>query len=579
MENRQIREGYYFPEFVCFLPKSIESFHILCYTDSKITRWIGDIFMRELTVKELLMTLLSIPSDSGSSREAKLGEWIYEQISGHRYFREHPHDCGREYGDDRLRRPVVWAYKKGKSSRTVLIGGHYDTADLDSYGRLMGCACDPERLREELKKSDIGDKSVREDLENENWLFGRGTADMKSGLAVALYTLFHEEEPECGILFLAVCDKEKLSSGMRRAVLLLDRLKERYGLNIRLCLMGEAQVETSYRDQSFAICAGGIGKILPLIVTKGIPAYVASPMEGLNANLMMAKLVSNIEWNTQLITADRGMVSQPPSIQMMKDYKSGYDATMPEYAACCVNLLFYGAGREHDLIKKLKESCRESMKELRSCYLAAYRHCLELGAIKEDRQDFTVSVMDLKELEVYTRSRRPDYEERRRELNERMKARIIRNQDSLQKAGAFYIWELIRLSEIQGPLVVIGIMPPYYPCVTAYDQDTNVFAVESIIADELSGHGLSTVSYPYCHGITDISYLSCMYPEEAEKTLQNITVPRDFYDIPFSVITGLNIPTYLVGPRARGLHKISERVYLPDVEGVLPGIYHRLVNF
>ena len=31
---------------------------------------------------------------------------------------------------------------------------------------------------------------------------------MKSGLAVAMYTLFHEEDPECGILFLAVCDKE-----------------------------------------------------------------------------------------------------------------------------------------------------------------------------------------------------------------------------------------------------------------------------------------------------------------------------------------------------------------------------------
>lgn len=535
--------------------------------------------MSELTVKELLMSLISIPSDSGSSREAKLGEWIYEQISSHKYFRDHPEDCGKEYGSDWLHRPVVWAYKKGKSSRTVLIGGHYDTADLESYGRLLSYACDPVRLREELRKSDLRDKSVREDLENEDWLFGRGTADMKSGLAVAMYTLFHEEEPECGILFLAVCDKEKLSSGMRRAVLLLDRLKERYGLNIRLCLMGEAQFESSCRDKTFAICAGGIGKILPLIITKGLPAYVANPMEGLNANLMMAKLVSNIEWNTSLITADRGMVSQPPSIQMMKDFKVGYDATVPEYAACCVNLLFYGAGKEHDLIGKLKESCRESMKELRSCYVAAYRKCLELGAISEERQEFTIPVMDLKELETYTRTRRPDYEERRRELNERMKARIIQNEDNIQKAGAHYIRELIRLSGIQGPLVVVGIMPPYYPCVTAYDQDINVFAVETIISDELCGYGLSAVSYPYCPGITDISYLSCMYPEEAEKTLQNITMPAEIYDIPFPVITSLNIPTYLVGPRARGLHMATERVYLPDVETILPGIYHRLVNF
>lgn len=535
--------------------------------------------MQFRTVSELLLSMVSIPSDGKSGMEAHMGEWIYELIRHDDYFTEHPEDCGAEYEGDRLGRPVVWALKKGKSSRTVLLAGHYDTVDTEAYGRFAEYSGDPGMLRRAMLLNPPEEEEVLRDLKDESWMFGRGTADMKSGLAAALYTLFSEQNPENSILFMAVYDEENVSAGMRAAIPLCRKLKDRYGLEFRLCILGEPQFEESYEDDEFAVYAGGMGKILPFIVAKGVPAYMSRPLDGLNADYMMAKIVSSLEMNTSLITEDRGMTAQPPSVQMMKDFKAGYDAALPEYACCFFNMLFLGAGKEHKLMKKIKEICRESMAQIADSYQEIYKKCVSLGAVpQEEKKIFPATVMDLQELEEYIRAKRPDYEAKRNELIEELKYCIYEKGDSLQKAGALYVGGLIKLSEIRKPLVVVGIAPPYYPSVTVYDQDVNAVAVETTISEVLSEFGLKLAGYPYCPGMTDIGYFSCIYPEEEEKTKQNISLPDTIYDIPFQDMQALNIPTYIIGARAKGIHLRTERVYLPDVNIILPQIYHRLVN-
>lgn len=535
--------------------------------------------MQHWTVTELLMSMVSIPSDGRSGQEARMGEWLYELIKHDEYFAEHLEDCGADYGTDRYHRPVVWAFKRGRSNKTVLLTGHYDTVDLEDYGRFAEYALDPGKLKEAMLLDPPRNEEVLKDLQDDSWMFGRGTADMKAGLAAALYTLFTEKDPENSILFTAVCDEENVSAGMRAAVSLCRRLKERYHLSLRLCILGEPQLRSTYKENEFAIYAGGMGKLLPFVVAKGEPAYMTRPLDGLNADYMIAKIISDIEMNTSLITEDRGMAAQPPSVQMMKDFKSRYDAMPPEYACCYFNLMFLGAGKEKDLMKKFMEICRNSMAQISETYKKTCQSCAKIGAFVRDRvPELSVEVMELQDLEEYIKGRRGDYEQKKKDLIGELEHCIFEKEASFQKAVAIYIGEMIKLSEISKPLLVIGIAPPYYPSVTVYDQDVNVVALETAISEELAEFGLRLVSYPYCPGMTDISYLSCLYPEEEEKIEKNLSIPQSIYDIPLKDMHALNIPTYIIGARSKGIHMRTERVYLPDVESVLPRIYHRLVN-
>ena len=96
-------------------------------------------------------------------------------------------------------RPVVWALLEGRSPRTVILLGHYDTVSArgfaapDSEGEAL--AFDPHRLRERLlerrRRGERFDPVLDADLALEErepgtWLFGRGSLDMKAGLAAGV---------------------------------------------------------------------------------------------------------------------------------------------------------------------------------------------------------------------------------------------------------------------------------------------------------------------------------------------------------------------------------------------------------
>lgn len=101
-------------------------------------------------------------------------------------------------------------------------------------------------------------EEVKEDFLSGEWMFGRGTADMKGGLSVGLALLdwygklvVEAERKDCGtaafetktasgteetpeisgnLLFVTVPDEEGYSAGMRGAVPFLNDLKERFDL-------------------------------------------------------------------------------------------------------------------------------------------------------------------------------------------------------------------------------------------------------------------------------------------------------------------------------------------------------------
>src|SRR5699024_2649218 len=110
---------------------------------------------------------------------------------------------------------------KGESKRTVILMGHMDTVGTDDFNQLKAYATDPDEWMEVLKKEDIP-SSAMEQLDSGDWLFGRGTLDMKSGLATHLYLLkYYAEHPEQldgNIVLVAECDEEDSSHGIISAL-------------------------------------------------------------------------------------------------------------------------------------------------------------------------------------------------------------------------------------------------------------------------------------------------------------------------------------------------------------------------
>lgn len=185
-------------------------------------------------IRELLYELVSVQSDTGTKLEVKMGEKIFDIIRRNEYFAKHPELCGMESSGDFLGRSVVWALKKGSTNRTVILSGHYDAVEIDSYGELKPYALEPDELKKRLKEVVRSDNAALAATEDDNWLFGRGAADMKAGIAINLHALFTTENAEASVLFAAVCDEENLSAGCRTMMPLLSELRRRFGLDYRL---------------------------------------------------------------------------------------------------------------------------------------------------------------------------------------------------------------------------------------------------------------------------------------------------------------------------------------------------------
>ena len=139
--------------------------------------------------------------------------------------------------------------------------------------------------------------------------------------------------------------------------------------------------------------------------------------------------------------------------------------------------------------------------------------------------------------------------------------------------------KVLELSGLEGLAIVVGISPPYYPCVcNGYlpGKDGGVLEIVRREAEENLGMKLKVM--PYFTGIGDASYMSCTDPDGQRQVTKNLTLPANCYDIPFEDIARLGAPCFFIGPRAFEIHQWSERVYMPDLEKTVPAIIDRLLK-
>ena len=125
--------------------------------------------------------------------------------------------------------------KKEKKSNTVLLLSHFDVVDTADYGEFKHMACKVPELMDLLNdKKELLPERVKKDLESGEWLFGRGSMDMKAGLAVQFSMLERAMNGEFdgNLLLITVPDEEVNSQGMLEAVPVLKALEKESGLSL-----------------------------------------------------------------------------------------------------------------------------------------------------------------------------------------------------------------------------------------------------------------------------------------------------------------------------------------------------------
>ena len=130
------------------------------------------------------------------------------------------------------------------------------------------------------------------DLETGNYLFGRGTMDMKMGLALHMQLIEKAsvEKWPINLLLTTVPDEEVNSAGMRAAVTELVRIREEQGLTYKLFLNSEPSFSQNPTDIEEYVYSGTIGKIMPAALFYGKETHVGEPIKGMTANYIASYL-------------------------------------------------------------------------------------------------------------------------------------------------------------------------------------------------------------------------------------------------------------------------------------------------
>lgn len=461
-------------------------------------------------------------------------------------------------------RPIVWARVRGRTPRTLLMLGHYDTVGFDEYGALgapngSAIALDPAALRERLVTEGAArahGELLTRDVEEEwrrpgSWMFGRGALDMKSGLAagVAAMEALAESADSLGgtVVFLATPDEENQSLGMRTA---LGRLLD-YQIERGADFVGVLNLD--YSDGPIAH-RGALGKSRVALWVLGTPAHAGRPFEAVDASQIAAHIVLTATLSPTLIEQWNDLTGPPPVALKLRDLKPRYDVQTVIEAAVELNILTFAR----------KPS--EILERVRALALAAAGEVLK-------RRDALRG-----EIHITQGARAPSPAPVVKTLEELEEGAILTLDDVLNSLSAVAaggrdaarstlsrLRELAMRARLTGPSVVIYELPPHYPAVAPRDGPLSRAAAEVLPREGVEIRPF----YPF---VTDASLLADPLAPQfnvgtAFPTLRGGARPA-----------GMEPDIVTLGPWGRGAHGTFERVHAPYAFEKLPRLLHAVAR-
>ncbi|MBU8880414.1 M20/M25/M40 family metallo-hydrolase [Bacillus sp. FJAT-29790] len=520
------------------------------------------------SLRALLCELVSWQSRTFTEGEREFAHNIKAKFMELDYFKVNPsytalHDAGSG------RNVVTALYKNPEVTETIVLISHFDTVNTEEYGDVGPLAFQPEELTQMLKeRSDELPEDARIDLESGDYLFGRGTMDMKMGLALqmALIEKASIEEWPINLLLVTVPDEEVNSDGMRAAVPELVHLREKHQLSYKLFLNCEPSFSQEPGDPNYYIYSGTIGKIMPAVLFYGKETHVGEPMSGMTANFMASFLTQHMEWNPLFRESDLGESTPLPVTLHQKDLKMEYSTQTPYRAAALYNVFLMNRNAAEvmntftDVAKEAAKACnavyseickRENVEPVGNVNVLRYEELLQ-HAEKKLGSDAITSI----KTKVLANTNWDDRE------------KSIRIVDSL----------MIQCQEL-GPAMVLLYAPPYYPAVNTSNDPFVIEAIDLMKKVGSEQFNLEVNQIHYFNGICDLSYLSYEDTDEGWTTFErNTPVWGDTYSIPFAEMQQLQAPVLNVGPFGKDAHKLTERLHIESAFVQLPVMLESLVR-
>ncbi len=517
---------------------------------------------------DLLCEVVSWDSRTLTRGEVEFPEKVREKLQSLSYFQDNPSQLGL-YDADLERRFLTALYKHPEAKDTIVLISHFDTVFTEEYGDIEEYAFRPKELTQLLyNRIDSLPEDAREDLLSGEYLFGRGTMDMKMGLVMhmGLIEKASNEKWPINLILLTVPDEEVNSAGMRAAVLKLLEMKDEYDLTYKLFLNGEPVFTQQPGDRNYYVYTGSIGKIMPSVLFYGRETHVGEPLSGITANFIASFMTQQMEWNAKLQETVMGENTPLPVTLQQKDLKMEYSVQTPFRAAALYNVFL------------MKRNAAEIMDIFEDIALDAARGCNEtyqkICASQNVKPVGTVRVLRYEELLRYVvKKLGNDYVESvKREINEN------KNWDDREKS--FYIADalMIECQEL-APAMVLLFAPPYYPAVNSSDCVFIRECVDYIRQQGMEKFGLPVQQIHFFNGISDLSYVN--YKDSGSgwtSFIDNTPVWGDSYSIPFQEMKELQAPVLNIGPFGKDAHKRTERLHKKSAFEEVPALVEGLIK-
>lgn len=515
----------------------------------------------------LLKSLVKHETVTSTQGEITFPNFVKNLLLKLEYFQQHQSQILLETTEDK-KEAVVAFYQAPTSKKTIVLISHFDTVGVEDFGSYSEHAFDPDALKEIFKdNSSYLSEDAIEDLNRDTYLFGRGVMDMKAGLMLHLSLIEQAsiEAWDINLILVTVPDEEVNSSGMRKAVETIARLKQQRQLDIQLHLNSEPTFQQASADEHHYIYSGSIGKIMPGVLCYGKETHVGNPMDGLSSNFMMSYINQAIEYNDEFKETFENETTPLPVSLMTKDIKQTYDVQTPFRTMALFNMFLFKQ-RPADLYRQFIDTVIKATERCESDWLSI----LESEDIPFDTK---INVLTFEQLKTYAIKHHGEAF-----INKEI-AEVIQQTKDLHLQSIKVTDRLMQICRNIAPAVVTFFATPYYPAVnTSYDAkvEQTIELVRQTLQEQFQR---KSERVHYFNGISDSSYLNFLGDMSQIVTYQqNAPNFNQTYSIPFEAIQVISAPTILCGPIGKDAHKLSERLHKNSAFVELPFVLTRIVK-
>lgn len=517
--------------------------------------------------QDLLLRLVNHQTITHSAGEKTFPSFVKQLLLQLNYFQAHKDHIHLVQTEDD-KEAVLAFYQAPTSKKTITLISHYDTVGIEDYGSFQSESTDPVALMNIFQQySNYLSEDAIADLNNDTYLFGRGTMDMKAGLMLhlSLIELATVEQWDINLILITVPDEEVNSSGMRKAVSVLAELTKQHQLNIQLHLNSEPTFQQSEQEEAHYIYSGSIGKIMPGVLCYGKETHVGNPFEGVSSNYMMSYINQAIEYNTAFKETYEHETTPVPVSLICRDNKQVYDVQTPFSTFSLYNLFIYQ--------RTPKQVYRQFIDTVITAVERCENNLLKILETEDLPFETKINVLTYEQLTDYA-------------IQQYGKGKVqqiindaIAETPELSLQSIAVVNQLIQLCRDITPAVVTFFATPYYPAVNASDDKQ----VQSIIAHVkhlmFTEFNRTSKHVHYFNGISDSSYLKFDADlEQIEVYEHNAPNFKQTYDIPFVAIKEISAPTLLCGPIGKDAHKVSERLHKESAFKELPVILKSVIQ-